>query len=148
MNSWRSQVSDTLVRSISDPAAPGCWAFGTASSKMLIFMLGMQLRLLVCHTLSSSRDTVSAGMACAILASALFLIGASVAAMPVSTTHTIVGAVLGMSLVAVGTGCIAWTGLASIAASWVASPLLAGLLSAVSYWLVRRAVFKVCPLGP
>ena len=104
--------------------------------------------LLACQRLSPSQNAVSAGMACAILASAVFLIGASVAAMPVSTTHTIVGAVLGMSLVAVGSRCIAWTGLASIAASWVASPLLAGLLSAVSYWLVQRAVFKVCPPGP
>ena len=86
-------------------------------------------------------------MACAILAGAMFLLGASLAAMPVSTTHAIVGAVLGMTLISVGARCVAWTGLAAIAASWVASPLLAGLLSASLHFLLQRHVFQVRQLS-
>lgn len=86
-------------------------------------------------------------MACAILSGAVFLLLASVAAMPVSTTHAIVGAVLGVTVVGVGAACVRWQGLATIAASWLLSPVLAGLLSAFCFWTLRLCILQACPFS-
>lgn len=68
-------------------------------------------------------------------------------AMPVSTTHAIVGAVLGMTVAGAGTACVRWgyPGLLTIVASWFASPVLAGLLSAAMHLAIQKGVFKVLP---
>ncbi len=65
--------------------------------------------------------------------------------MPVSTTHAIVGAVLGMTVVGAGTACISWgyPGLLTIVTSWFVSPLLAGILSAAMHLVIQMVVFKV-----
>lgn len=66
-------------------------------------------------------------------------------AMPVSTTHAIVGAVLGMTVTGAGAACVRWgyPGLLTIVASWFISPVLAGLLSAAMHLAIQRGVFKV-----
>ena len=81
-------------------------------------------------------------MACAILSGAVFLLAASLCAMPVSATHAIVGAVLGVTLAGVGAACVRWQGLATIAASWLLSPILAGLMSAVCFWTLRLVILQ------
>ena len=70
------------------------------------------------------------GMTAALLATAVFLILSSLTAMPVSTTHAIVGAVVGMTAVATSVNCLQWSPLARIVASWLLSPLLAGIIGA------------------
>eukprot|EP00873_Tetraselmis_striata_P045697 jgi/Tetstr1/465961/TSEL_000924.t1 len=114
-----SGVSDTIVRGISDLDSAQCWDCGGPSGRITLFMLGM---------------------ACALAAGALFLLAATWAGMPVSTTHAIVGAVIGMTLVGTSAKCVlwGWPGLAAIAASWVLSPVCAGALSAAVLLFVRR----------
>lgn len=70
---------------------------------------------------------------------------ATLFAMPVSTTHAVVGAVLGMTVAGAGGACVRWgyPGLLTIVASWFASPLLAGLLSAAMHLAIQKGVFKV-----
>ena len=100
------------------------------------------------HPFRRQADTAfTVGMACALLSGALFLLLATFFAMPVSTTHAIVGAVLGMTVVGAGTTCVHWgyPGLLTIVASWFASPLLAGVLSAAMHLAIQRGVFKVPP---
>lgn len=84
-------------------------------------------------------------MACALLSGALFMLLATSFAMPVSTTHAVVGAVLGMTVAGAGGACVRWgyPGLLTIVASWFASPLLAGLLSAAMHLAIQKGVFKV-----
>ena len=67
------------------------------------------------------------GMLAALLSAALWLTVASRFGWPVSTTPSIVGAIVGFALVAVGTDAVAWPKMALIASSWVTSPLLAGV---------------------
>lgn len=62
--------------------------------------------------------------------------------LPVSTTHSIVGATLGFSLLLRGTEGIMWRKVAKIAASWVLSPLISGLVSASLYMVVDFAVLR------
>jgi len=69
------------------------------------------------------------GMLAALLAAAVWLLIASRKGWPVSTTHSIVGAIVGFGAVALGTQAVAWGQVATIVASWVASPLTAGIIA-------------------
>lgn len=70
-------------------------------------------------------------MMSALLSSALCVHLATFAGAPVSTTHAIVGGVVGAALVGVGPHAIEWTELGTIAASWMISPLLGGVVAAL-----------------
>ena len=69
------------------------------------------------------------GMLAALLAAAVWLLVASRKGWPVSTTHSIVGAIVGFGAVALGTQSVDWGQVGTIAASWVVSPLTAGLIA-------------------
>ena len=69
-------------------------------------------------------------MMAALLASALWVHLATFLGAPVSTTHSIVGGVLGAGLVAVGVDAVDWFVMSSIALSWLISPLIGGLIAA------------------
>ena len=80
------------------------------------------------------------GMLAALLAAAVWLLIASQRGWPVSTTHSIVGAIVGFGAVALGTQSVDWGQVGTIVASWVISPLTAGLIAYGIYnsihWLI------------
>lgn len=78
------------------------------------------------------------GMMGALLATGVLLQLASYWGLPVSTTHAIVGAVMGFGLVIGGVHAIHWRGLGWIAASWVFSPLLSGIISYALFNVIQR----------
>ena len=69
------------------------------------------------------------GMLSSLLAAGIWLLVASIFGWPVSTTHSIVGAIVGFSAVCIGSEFVQWGKVGSIASSWVVSPLLAGTIS-------------------
>ncbi|MCC9626117.1 inorganic phosphate transporter [Thalassospira sp. MA62] len=69
-------------------------------------------------------------MMAALLAAALWLNLATWIGAPVSTTHSIVGGVMGAGMAAVGVGAVNWSTMGTIAASWVISPVLGGFIAA------------------
>ncbi len=69
-------------------------------------------------------------MMAALIASALWVNFATVLGAPVSTTHAVVGGVMGAGVAAVGFQLVNWATLAAIAASWVISPLMGGVIAA------------------
>lgn len=69
------------------------------------------------------------GMLAALLASGVWLALASSKGWPVSTTHTIVGAIVGFAAVGIGIEAVKWPQVATIVMSWIVSPLLAGAIS-------------------
>lgn len=79
-------------------------------------------------------------MLSALMGSALALNAANALGAPVSTTHSIVGAVVGSGLAASGPGIVAWGPLGVIAASWVVSPLMGGVIAAGLLYLVKRSI--------
>jgi len=81
------------------------------------------------------------GMIGALLAAAVWLQIASYFGWPVSTTHSIVGAVLGFGVMYGGMHAADWPKVGSIAASWVISPLLCGTISYGLFTLIRRLIF-------
>lgn len=80
------------------------------------------------------------GMLAALLAAGVWLLIASRRGWPVSTTHSIVGAIIGFAIVGIGPGSVQWGKVVSIVASWIASPLIAGILSFLLFnsvqWLI------------
>ena len=80
------------------------------------------------------------GMMAALLATSVFLLLASYTAMPVSTTHAIVGAIVGVTWVGTGSKCRVGAGLPRIALSWVISPLFSGVIGAGMYFVLHRFV--------
>lgn len=81
------------------------------------------------------------GMLSALLASGAWLQLASYFGWPVSTTHSIVGAVVGFGIVAGGIEAVQWSNVGYIVVSWVISPLIGGLLSYMIFNMLRRKIF-------
>jgi inorganic phosphate transporter, PiT family len=82
------------------------------------------------------------GMLSALLAAAIWLMVASAKGWPVSTTHSIVGAIVGFGAVGLGVEAVAWNRVGTIASSWVVSPLLAGTIAFVLFKSVQHLIFE------
>ena len=91
--------------------------------------------------LSDDPDLLVYGMMSALLAAGIWLLIATTFGWPVSTTHSIVGAIVGFAAVGISVDAINWSKIARIASSWVVSPILAGTISFMLYMSVRRFVF-------
>ncbi|MFW5924689.1 MAG: inorganic phosphate transporter [Myxococcota bacterium] len=83
---------------------------------------------------------LAVGMTSCLLAAALWLNLASFMGWPVSTTHSIVGAVAGFGIVAGGFHAVRWGTMGTIAASWVVSPVIGGLLGFLVFSFVRNRI--------
>jgi len=90
--------------------------------------------------LIANTDTFIWLMMAALLAGALWLNVATAVGAPVSTTHSIVGGVLGAGIAAGGFGIANWAKMGQIAASWVISPVLGGIIAAAFLYLVKRTI--------
>lgn len=106
-----SEVSETIQKGIVDPTV--------FSSEPLLFILGMMG---------------------ALLSTGILLQIASYFGLPISTTHALVGAVLGFGLVIGGAGAIFWSKLGTIVASWILSPLLSGVISYALFGLIQKKI--------
>jgi len=82
------------------------------------------------------------GMVSALLAAAIWLHGASYVGMPVSTTHSIVGAIIGFGLLVYGVQAVRWDKVIQIVLSWIVSPLFGGLISFLVFVLIRRTILN------
>ena len=82
------------------------------------------------------------GMMAALLAAATWLTIASFKGWPVSTTHAIVGALVGFGAVGIGIDAINWGKIGQIAASWVISPVLGGLMAFALMMSIQRLILN------
>jgi len=79
-------------------------------------------------------------MMAALLAAALWLNLATYFKAPVSTTHAIVGGVMGAGIAAAGFSIVAWGTMGKIAASWVISPILGGIIAAIFLFSIKKSM--------
>ena len=86
--------------------------------------------------------TFMTAMMAALLAAALWLNLATYAGAPVSTTHSIVGGVMGAGIAATGFDAVNWSTMGQIAASWVISPLMGGVIAAAFLYLLKVTVLN------
>ena len=79
-------------------------------------------------------------MTAALLAGGLWLNIATKVGAPVSTTHSIVGGVMGGGIAAAGFGIVSWGTMGKIAASWVISPVLGGIIAAIFLFTIKKTI--------
>jgi len=119
-----SGVSSTIQKGVSDVDDPDCWACGYCNSETSVYMSGMMG---------------------ALIGASIFLQLASLTSMPVSTTHAIVGGVVGMTMAGAGGSCLNWDidgGLGGIVLSWVISPVLSGAMAVFGFSLSQRFIIN------
>ena len=92
--------------------------------------------------LAETPELLVYGMLAALLAAGTWLLIASHKGWPVSTTHSIVGAIVGFAAVGIGVDAVHWEKVGTIVMSWVVSPLTAGFIAFLIYlsvqWLILR----------
>ncbi|MBT3308983.1 MAG: inorganic phosphate transporter [Gammaproteobacteria bacterium] len=82
------------------------------------------------------------GMLAALLAAAIWLMVASFKGWPVSTTHSIVGALVGFAVAGIGVDAVNWGKIGQIAASWVVSPALGGIIAYMLMISIRNRILN------
>ncbi|OUM57863.1 hypothetical protein PIROE2DRAFT_21433 [Piromyces sp. E2] len=92
------------------------------------------------------QDALMIGMMCALIGSSTWVLTASKLGLPVSTTHSIIGATIGIGIAIHGVGVVNWgwanKGVLQIITSWFLSPLVAGIVGAIIYCSVKYLVLK------
>ena len=81
------------------------------------------------------------GMISALFASGVWLILASVFGWPVSTTHTIIGSLIGFALVTTDASAVHWSVIAGIFGSWIVTPAISGLIAYLLFVAIQRTIF-------
>jgi PiT family inorganic phosphate transporter len=92
--------------------------------------------------LSGTPELLVYGMLAALLAAGTWLLIASRNGWPVSTTHTIVGAIVGFAAVGIGVDAVQWAKVGEIVSSWVISPLVSGFIAFLIYQTVQRLILR------
>ena len=82
------------------------------------------------------------GMLAALLAAGTWLVIATIFGWPVSTTHSIVGAVIGFGVIEIGSSAIYWGKVTDIALSWIITPLIAGAIAYLLFRSVQWLIFN------
>tara|TARA_R110002072_G_scaffold199743_2_gene357457 strand:- start:40297 stop:41577 length:1281 start_codon:yes stop_codon:yes gene_type:complete len=92
------------------------------------------------QVMSNHPELLVYGMLSALLAAGTWLMIASIKGWPVSTTHSIVGAIVGFASVGISVDAIYWGKVSTIVASWVVSPLMAGTISFGLFMSVKTLI--------
>jgi PiT family inorganic phosphate transporter len=92
--------------------------------------------------LAGTPELLVYGMLAALLAAGTWLLIASKNGWPVSTTHSIVGAIVGFAAVGIGVDAVQWGKVGTIVMSWVVSPLTAGFIAYLIYQSVQRLILR------
>ncbi|HIG13323.1 MAG TPA: inorganic phosphate transporter [Gammaproteobacteria bacterium] len=88
------------------------------------------------------REQLIYGMMASLASAGTLLIGATRFGLPISTTHSIVGAIVGFGAVAIGIDAVNWPKVLQISLSWITSPLLAGVIAFAIFHLIRSTILN------
>lgn len=86
-------------------------------------------------------DILIYGMLSALLAAGTWLLVASYMGWPVSTTHSIIGAIIGFACISVGTHAVDWSSVKGIVGSWIVTPVIAGIFAYIIFASAQRLIF-------
>ncbi len=94
------------------------------------------------EAVAGTPDLLIYGMLASLLAAATWLLLASHRGWPVSTTHSIVGAVVGFAAVGLGMESIHWEKVQDIVLSWIVTPMIAGIIAYLIFQTVHHLILK------
>ena len=87
------------------------------------------------------------GMISSLFAAGIWLVIASFFGWPVSTTHSIIGAIVGFTAVGVSVDAVAWPKVAGIVGSWIITPAISGIIAILIFLSAKRLIFdRATPL--
>ncbi len=89
----------------------------------------------------NSPEILVYGMLASLLAAAFWLMIASWKGWPVSTTHSVIGALIGFAIVGIGPEAVKWLKVGKVVASWLISPLIGGTISFLLVMSIRKLIF-------
>ena len=89
---------------------------------------------------ADSPELLVYGMLSSLLAAGIWLLIASKNGWPVSTTHSIIGAIVGFAVVGISTDAVVWSKVWSIVASWIVSPMCSGILAFYIFRSVQKLI--------
>lgn len=150
-NIGANDVANSMADAVGSKAVPIFWAVvlaaicNFAGAVLVGGHVTDTVRKGIIETTAFKQDprVLAYGMVCAMLAAAMWLNGASFLGMPVSTTHSIVGAIVGFGILQAGFGNIHWAKLGQIVASWFISPLAGGIIAFCIFKLISKYVLSV-----
>lgn len=94
------------------------------------------------HAFETMPEVLAVGMLAALLSAATWLLIATIFGLPVSTTHSIVGGIVGVGVAALGFDSVNWPKLIQIAASWLVSPVMGAFAAFFIFRLITLAIFN------
>lgn len=92
--------------------------------------------------LANEPNRLMLGMFAALIAASLWVHLATYFGLPVSTTHAIVGAVVGFGIISVGAGAVSWGKIITIAISWIISPAAGALIAGTIFYLAEKKILS------
>ncbi len=142
------EVTDTVRKKILDPEV--AFAKHNTTAMPMGNMTANQTLMQGGGDVVFSNELYIYGMLAALLGTAIWLTIATYFGMPVSTTHSIVGGVIGAGMFAAGTfygwsnagDAVAWDKVIEIVQSWLFAPLLGGLIAFALFWLIKLVIFN------
>jgi len=93
-------------------------------------------------SIADSPELLVYGMLAALLAAGIWLMIATTRGWPVSTTHSIVGAIVGFAVAGIGVDAVNWPKIGSIVASWLVSPLIGGVIALLLMISIRKLILN------
>ena len=93
-------------------------------------------------SIADSPELLVYGMLASLLAAGIWLMIASTRGWPVSTTHSIVGAIVGFAVAGIGVDAVNWGKIGSIVASWLVSPLIGGAIALGLMLSIRKLILN------
>ncbi len=103
-------------------------------------VVGTVSRGIIAPAAVAETNTFIRAMMAALIAAALWINLATWVGAPVSTTHSVVGGVMGAGIAAAGFAAVNWATMGQIAASWVISPVMGGVLAALFLWFIKERI--------
>ena len=101
----------------------------------------IQHRILDPTLFSANPNIYIYGMLAALLAAAIWISISTYYALPISTSQSIVGALLGFGIVAAGVSAVSWEKLIQIGESWILSPLIGAALAFFIFFIIKKVIF-------
>lgn len=151
-NSWASSVSSRSINYVQAMVAASILEFAGAVGVGGRVADTVRTKIVDVHSFDESPALLMLGMTCAVIASSLYLTMATKLGMPVSTTHSILGGVLGMGVGALGGGGVVWIGyhedggldisqgVVQVFLAWVIAPVMSGTFAALIFLLTKYGV--------
>ncbi|WP_323903248.1 inorganic phosphate transporter [Aeromonas hydrophila] len=94
------------------------------------------------NAFADTPDLLVLGMIASLLAAGAWLILASYFGWPVSTTHSIIGAIVGFAVVSIGPEAVQWSKFGGIVGSWIITPAISGVIAYFMFISVQKLIFN------